>query len=168
MPTTDILLYLAIAILVVWRVIIRQFRGSAPTVRGLTVIPGLLVIVGAVSCAPLLPKASGAELGLLATDLALLIAFGVARAASTRLTERNGYAFQKGTAATLVLWLATIAIRVGVALVGVQLGVAGPLTSASLLLSMGLTIGTQNAVVYLRAQRLGLRIAPDRATPVRS
>jgi hypothetical protein len=168
MSATQILLYLAIAALVIWRVIVRQIRGNTPTLRSLTLIPLILVVAGIANCASLLPRASGGELGLLGVDLILLILLGSARATSTRLTERGGYAFQKGGVLTLILWLVTIAIRVGVAFAGARMGIAGPLTSASILLSMGLTIGTQNAVIYFRIQRRGFRIAPDRASLVRS
>lgn len=168
MPAAQILLYLAIAALVIWRVIIRQLRGNTPTTRGLMLLPGILIVLGILNCAAPLSKASAGELGLLGIDLVLLIVLGTARATTTRLTVRNGYAFQKGTTLTLILWLVTIAIRVGVTLVGDRLGVTGALTSASILLSLGLTVATQNAVVYLRIQRRGLRISPDRASLMRS
>jgi hypothetical protein len=169
MSPSEILLYLAIAALVVWRVIIRQLRGSTLTARGLVVVPGILVIAGIVTCAPVVSQSSGGEIGLLVAEVVLLSALGVARAASTRLSAPNGYAVQKGTTLTLVLWLVTIALRVGVAVLGSQLGMTGPLTSKSILLSMGATIGVQNAVVYLRARRRGLTVATDRtALSVRS
>jgi hypothetical protein len=162
MTASEILLYLAVAALVVWRVIIRQFRGSTLTARGLAVVPGILVIAGIVTCAPVLSQSSGGEIGLLVAEVASLSALGVARAASTRLSAPNGYAVQKGSTLTLVLWLVTIAVRVGIAVLGAHLGVTGPLTSKSILLSMGATIAVQNAVVYLRARRLGLTVAADR------
>ena len=160
---TEILLYIAIAVLVVWRVIIRQFRGSTLTVRGLVLMPGILVVLGAINCAKALPTASGKEIALLGVDLAVLIVFGVARAASMTISERAGHAFQKGGTLTLVLWFATIAVRIGFAAAGTWLGATGPLTSASLLLSMGLSIGVQNALVFTRARRLGIPVAADRS-----
>lgn len=162
MSATEILLYLAIAAVVVWRVIIRQWRGSAITVRGLVLIPGILVVIGVSNCLALLSKAPAGEIELLVADLVVLTALGVARAASTTVITRDGNAFQKGTALTLLLWLTTIVARIGVAVLGARLGVAGPLTSASVVLSMGLSIGVQNAVIYLRARHLGLPVAPDR------
>ncbi|HKS48662.1 MAG TPA: hypothetical protein VJT49_26860 [Amycolatopsis sp.] len=165
MSGNEILLYLAIAALVVWRVVIRQLRGSTLTVRGLALIPGILVVLGVANCVHALPGASGGELAFLGVDLVLLVAFGAARSASTSLTSRDGYAFQKGTTLTLFLWLATVATRVGLSMLGVRLNVAGALTSASLLLSIGLSIGTQNALIYARARRLGFRIATTPRAP---
>ncbi|MFD2418774.1 hypothetical protein [Amycolatopsis pigmentata] len=162
MSVTEILLYLAIAAVVVWRVIIRQWRGSAITVRGLVLIPGILVVIGVSNCLAALSRASAGEIELLVADVVVLIGLGVARAASTTVTTRGGNAFQKGTVLTLLLWLTTIVVRIGVAVLGTRLGVAGPLTSASVVLSMGLSIGVQNAVIYLRARSLGLPVAADR------
>ncbi|GAA1965607.1 hypothetical protein [Amycolatopsis minnesotensis] len=159
----DILLYLAIAVLVIWRVVFRQVRGYRLSARGLTLIPAILVVVGVVSSAKALPSASGTELALLGVDLAVLAALGVLRAASTTITAKDGYAFAQGTARTLVLWLVTIGVRIGFLVLGAHLGADGPLTSASLALTLGLSIGLQNALAYQRARRLGLRVATGRA-----
>jgi hypothetical protein len=144
-------------------VVFRQLRGSTITVRGLIIIPGVLLILGLENCVRALPRASGGEIALLAVDLVVLLVLGVARAASTHLGTRNGYAFQKGTTLTLVLWLVTIAVRIGFGVLGARTGLAGPLTSASVLLSMGLSIGVQNLLVYSRARRRELPIASSRS-----
>ncbi|WP_236788649.1 hypothetical protein [Amycolatopsis sp. GM8] len=158
----EILLYIVIAAFVVWRVVYRQLRGSMITVRGLVLFPGILLVLGVVNSARALPGASGGELGLLAIDLVILVVLGIARASSTRLSTRDGYAFQKGTTVTLVLWLVTIAVRIGFGVAGTKMGLAGPLTSSSILLSLGLSIGVQNALVYSRARRRQLPIAANR------
>ncbi|GAB3001667.1 DUF1453 family protein [Amycolatopsis acidiphila] len=167
MDPVEVLLYLVIAALVIWRVVFRQLRGSTITVRGLIIIPGILLVLGLENCARALPKATGGEIALLAVDLAVLLVLGVARAASAHLDVRDGYAFQKGTTLTLVLWLVTIAIRIGFGVAGARTGLAGPLTSSSVLLSMGLSIGVQNVLVYSRARRRELPIATSRSTVAR-
>jgi hypothetical protein len=155
----QILLYVAIAALVISRVVFRQLRGTTLTVRGMLLIPGILVLLGVENCAQALPKASGTEIALLGADLLVLLILGAARAASTNLTTRDGYAFQKGSVLTLILWLVTIGVRIGFGFVGAS----GPLTSASIALSLGLSIGVQNALIYARARRGGLRIATSRS-----
>jgi hypothetical protein len=159
----QILLYVAIAALVIWRVVFRQLRGTTVTVRGMLVIPGILVLIGLENCAQALPKASGTEIALLGADLLVLLILGAGRAASTNLTVRDGYAFQKGSVLTLLLWLLTIGVRIGFGFVGAGLGAGGPLTSASIALSLGLSIGVQNALIYARARRGGLRVASSRS-----
>lgn len=163
MNPTQILLYLVIAGLVVWRVIVRQLLGSAVTTRGLALIPGILVILGVVNCAQVLPGASGTEIVLLVVDLAVLAVLGVARATTVRLSLHDGNAYQKGTALTLVLWLLTIAARVGFAVFGAHASGTDRLTGASILLSIGLSIGVQNVVIYTRARRRGLPVAGSRS-----
>ncbi|TNC28942.1 hypothetical protein [Amycolatopsis alkalitolerans] len=159
----EIVLYIVIAAFVVWRVVYRQQRGSTITVRGLVLFPGILLVLGVLNSARALPTASGGEIGLFAADLLVLLALGIARGASTHLDTRDGYAFQKGTAVTLALWLVTIAIRIGFALAGVKMGLTGPLTSSSTLLSLGVSIGVQNALIYHRARRRDLPIAASRS-----
>ena len=88
---------------------------------------------------------------------------GFARGASTRLTLRDGGLHQKGTGVTLTLWLVTIALRVAAGFLGGAIGLNGALTSAALLLTFGLSIAAQNVAVYLRAQRLHIPLAVERA-----
>jgi hypothetical protein len=159
----EILLYVAIAALVVWRVIFRQLRGYRLTARGLALMPAILVLLGGYRTLQALPQASGAEIALLAADLVVLAVLGVVRASTTQVTERDGYAFQQGTKRTLLLWLVTIAVRIGFTVLGEELGAAGALTSASFALTLGVSIGVQNALAYTRAQRLGLPFAPGRS-----
>lgn len=159
----QLVIYAAIAVFVVWRVVNRQLRGSTITVRGLTLMPGILLLLGIFNVAQALPHAGATEIELFTADLALLIVLGVGRAASMHLGLRDGYAFQKGTTLTLILWLATIAIRIGLAIMGAQLHGGDTLTSASIALSLGLSIGVQNVIVFARARRRELPIAVSRA-----
>jgi hypothetical protein len=143
-------------------VVYRQFRGGTLTMRGLALMPGILLVAGAYLTFEALPGASGTEIDLLVADLAVLSLLGALRGMSTRLSTQDGYAFQKGTPLTLVLWLATIGARIGFVVLGGHLGAVGPLMSASVALTLGLSIGIQNAVAYLRAHRMGLRIAANK------
>jgi hypothetical protein len=151
-----LVLYIVIAVLVLVRVISRQITGSRLTVGNLVFLPGILVVLGIAEALPVLNAASGTEVLLLGADLLVLILLGAARAASTTITSRDGFAFQHGTALTTVLWVATIAVRAGFLLLATDLGAAGPLTS--IMLTLGLSLGVQNAFVYTRARRLGFTI----------
>lgn len=160
----QLLLYVVIAAVVVWRVVFRQLRGSMITVSGMVVMPGILLVVGLENCVGVLPAASGAEIAWFGADLAALVVLGFGRAASTRVGTRDGFAFQKGTSLTLILWLVTVAVRIGLAVLGHSAG--SSLTSASMALSLGLSIGVQNLLIYTRARRAGLRIATRRSDVV--
>ncbi|RSD19685.1 hypothetical protein [Amycolatopsis eburnea] len=165
MPTAaHVLLYAAIALLVLYRVVYRQVRGTLLDRKSLVTLPLVLVAVGGYLTLQALPGTSAGELGLLAVDLVVLAGLGVLRSTTTTLTERDGTTFQKGSAITIGLWALTVAVRLGLVALGTALGVAGPLTSASIALTLGVSIAVQNATTYLRVQRRGLPLADRRPT----
>jgi len=163
MPSaTNVLLYAVIAAYVLYRVVYKQVRGTLLDRRTLLGLPLVLVAVGTYLAAKALPGASAAEFGLLAVDLAVLAGLGVLRSTTTTLTERDGTTFQKGSAITVGLWVLTVAVRLGLVALGTALGIAGPLTSASVALTLGVSIAVQNATTYRRIQRRGLPLADQR------
>ncbi|MEU7789416.1 hypothetical protein [Amycolatopsis sp. NPDC049159] len=163
MPTAaNVLLYAAIAVLVFYRVVYRQVRGTLLDRKSLVTLPLVLTAVGAYLTLKALPGASAGEFGLLAADLVALAGLGVLRSTTTTLTERAGTTFQKGSLVTVGLWALTVAARIGLVALGTALGVAGPLTTASIALTLGVSIAVQNATTYLRVQRRGLPLADRR------
>ncbi|MEV0066863.1 hypothetical protein [Amycolatopsis sp. NPDC050768] len=168
MNPLTILAYLAIAALVLYRVVYKQLRGTLLSRKSLVTTPLVLTAIGVFTTAQALPKASTGELVLLGADIAVLVVLGLARSASTTLTARGTTTFQKGSALTLVLWLATIGARVGFGFLGGYLGFGSGLTSASILLTLGLSIGVQNALTYYRIQQRGLPLAEQGRPAVRA
>ncbi|MEU0092269.1 hypothetical protein [Kribbella sp. NPDC006257] len=161
--SVNVLLGILIGALVVLRVIGRQLRGSMVTQKSLVVMPLILIAVGLFSARDAFGTASVGEIAFFVFDVAVLIVLGFARGASTQLTQRDGGLHQKGTGLTLALWLITIGIRVAAGFLGGAIGLNGALTSAALLLTFGLSIAAQNVAVYLRAQRLHIPLAVERA-----
>jgi hypothetical protein len=163
MPSAaNVLLYAVIAVYVCYKVVYKQVRGTLLSRSTLVVMPLILVAVGTYLAAKDASGASPAELGLLAADLVVLAGLGVLRSTTTALTERDGTTFQKGSVVTVGLWVLTVAVRIGMIALGTALGVAGPLTSASIALSLGVSIAVQNATTYRRIQRRGLPLAERR------
>ncbi|MEV4050720.1 hypothetical protein AB0J55_05975 [Amycolatopsis sp. NPDC049688] len=163
MPSAaNVLLYLAIAGLVLYRVVYQQVHGTLLNRRTLVTTPLLLVAVGGYLALKALPGTSADELGLLAADLLVLAGLGVLRSTTTTLTARAGTTFQKGSAVTVGLWVLTVAVRIGLVALGTALGVAGPLTTASVAFSLGVSIAVQNATTCFRIQRRGLPLAERR------
>ncbi|WP_410617892.1 hypothetical protein [Amycolatopsis sp. cmx-8-4] len=154
-----VLLYVAVAGLVLYRVVYKQLRGTLLDRKSLVTLPLILVLVGGYLTLKALPGASAAELGFLGADLVLLAGLGVLRSTTTTLTAREGTTFQKGSAVTLVLWVLTIGVRIGLVALATVLGVAGPLSSASVALTVGVSIAVQNATTYRRIQLAGLPLA---------
>lgn len=161
--SVNLLLGILIGALVVIRVVGRQVRGSMVTQKSLVVMPLILVAVGLLTARDAFSTATPGELAFFVFDVVALVLIGLARGASTHLSQREGGLYQKGTGLTLALWLVTIAIRVGAGLLGSAMGLNGSLTSTALLLTFGLTIAAQNVAVYLRAQRLNIPLAVERA-----
>ena len=152
-----------LGLLVLLRVIGRQVTGSLVTQRSLFLMPGILLTYGLLSMSSALHTATTGQLAFLALDCVLLIGFGVTRGASIRLTQTDEGLFQKGTATTLVLWLVTIALRVGTSFAAAALWPHNSFGQASLALTVGVTIAAQNAMIYRRSQALHIPFAADRA-----
>jgi len=162
-----IALYLAIAALVFYKVIYTQMRGTLLSRKSLVTLPLILTVLGAVAAVQALPGTSAGELGLFAVDVLVLAGIGVLRSTSTRLSERDGTTFQKGSMLTIGLWVLTVAVRVGFVALATALGVSGPLTTGSILFTVGVTIGVQNAVTYLRIQQRSLPLSGRRLAVAR-
>jgi hypothetical protein len=168
MSPATVLLYVAIAALVFYRMIYRQLRGTLLSRKGLLLMPLILVAIGFFTAIQALPQAGAGELALLGADIVVLGALGALRSATTTLTRSGNTTFQKGSALTLVLWLATIAARVGFGFLGGTLGVSGALTSSTIMLTLGISIAVQNALTYYRIQRLGLPLIDREPRAVRA
>ncbi|MFC0545362.1 hypothetical protein [Kutzneria chonburiensis] len=158
------LVLVLVGALVVLRVLGKQLTGSFVTARSLVLMPAILIVIGFGGAAAAVSVARPGEIVFFLVDALIVVGLGLARGASTRLSMRDGSLFQKGTALTIVLWLTTIAVRVGAGFLGHALGIEGGLTAASALMLFGITIAAQNAVIYLRAQqqRLPLAVAAPR------
>lgn len=168
MPSAaNIALYLAIAALVFYKVIYTQMRGTLLNRKSLVTLPLILTAIGAVQVVQALPGASAAELGLFAVDVLVLAGIGVLRSTSTTLSERDGTTFQKGSLLTIGLWVLTVAVRVGFIALATAAGLAGPLTTGSILFTVGVSIGVQNAVTYFRIQQRRLPLSDRRLAAAR-
>lgn len=159
MSMSTTLLIAAAAVLLVLRVIAKQTKGSVITARGLALVPLVLMAVGLFSANDVLVTAKPADLLLLLADVIVLVVLGAARGASVTVTERDGVAFQKGTKWTLILWVTTIAARVGVTIADHALGVDGALANAAIVATLGVTLGAQNWMIFQRTRRLGIPVA---------
>jgi hypothetical protein len=152
-----------IGVLVLLRVIGRQVTGSYVTQRGLVLMPAILLVVGLYSFSSAAGDASAGEFAFIGLDFVVLVGLGFARGASIKLTQREHGLFQKGSPVTLVLWLLTIAIRVGLAFGSAALWPDSNLGQATVALGVGLTIGAQNAMIYRRALSRRIPLAVSRS-----
>ena len=94
-------------------------------------------------------------------SLALAAAFGVARAATVRLSFRQGQWWSQGTWLTAILWIASLGSHlVFDSLVSAKHGHAS-LGGATILLYLAVTYAVQRMVVQARCQRIAIPRHPD-------
>ncbi|WP_406047527.1 hypothetical protein [Kribbella sp. NBC_00889] len=148
---------------VLFRVVGRQITGSLVTQRSLMVMPAILLIIGLLPLPAALGTASTGEIAFLVLDCVVLVGLGLSRGASLHLTRREDGLYQKGTGATLALWIVTLGIRVGAAFAAPAIWPHGTLNHATLALTIGLTIAAQNAMIYRRALSMHIPLAVERA-----
>ncbi|HZX04194.1 hypothetical protein [Kribbella sp.] len=148
-----------IGVLVLVRVIGRQVTGSLVTPKSLALMPAILLGIGVLSLASVAHLATTGELAFLALDCVVLFGLGIARGASIRLANTDRGLWQKGTTATLLLWIVTIGLRIGTAVASAALWPHSPVGQATIALTVGVTIAAQNAMVYRRALAMNAPLA---------
>jgi hypothetical protein len=152
----QVLAELLIGVLVVGLLIYRQLvarRVSASGVR----IALILAVLGVLETVQYLQKqhhVGGIAVAALGGSLVLAIAFGVARAVTVRIWQKDGTTWSQGSWITALLWIAALAAHLGYDyLLDKHHGTAG-LGAATILLYLAITLGTQRLVLLQRASRL--------------
>jgi putative effector of murein hydrolase len=155
--------------LVAW-IIVRQVQPRPVSPRPMLILPLVLVVVGISQVSKAAPSGhslTSTDVTWLAVDLAVAVVSGLARAFTIRLYEQGGELWRQGTPVTVVLWLASIAARVVIAILGSHSG-AGKTLDDGLLLSFGVSLAVQAALIIWRGQQLGIPFAVrDRGRPAR-
>jgi hypothetical protein len=101
------------------------------------------------------------DLGFLAVCLVLGVISGLARGVTVHLYPRDGHLWTRYRWSTAVIWVATIALRIGLVLVGHVAGVGLDDTWPTML-TLGVSLIAEAGVVALRAARTGVPVAPGR------
>jgi hypothetical protein len=145
---------IAIIILAVAALLIRQFRAREIRTGLFIAVPAVLLGLAA-RALDHTPPATAASVALLAVGATTAIALGILRGVSERVWHApDGSALHQSTIVTLLLWVATVAVR-GIVIVaertlGVHVDVA-----AEIELVCGASLAAQFAVVSWRAGLLG-------------
>src|SRR5579883_3251469 len=124
-------------------VVYQQFSAQPIVERRLVILPLIMAALG-VSALAQQPPATVGAVAVLLVSVASAVVLGLLRGASVRVwTDASGAAWRKGTALTLVLWLASFALRFGIAVGGHALGFTGGMSFGELPLFLGITFAAQ-------------------------
>jgi hypothetical protein len=152
----QVLAELGVGVVVVGLLIYRQLvarRVSASGVR----IALVLAVLGILETVQYLQKQhhdSGVTAAALGGSLVLAVAFGVARAVTVRIWQKDGSTWSQGNWITALLWAAALAAHLGYDyLLDKHHGTVG-LGDATILLYLAITLGTQRLVLLQRAHRM--------------
>jgi hypothetical protein len=152
--------YAVMALVLVW-VLSRQLRGRFVTDRStkIGVLSLILVLFGLNEVWNAHLHWDAATVAVVAAGLVVSAGFGAARGAAVRLTERDGYLYQQGGWLLVLLWVVTIALRIGAtSLVGAALA---PAVGATVMISLAVTLVAQHAVLQARVRADGRPLLPD-------
>ena len=147
---------IVIAVVALIWVVARQLQARPLVVKTLFVAPAIMAVLG------LLLLARGARSGhgltaagpaWIAADLGLAVVTGVLRAPTVRLFQRDGAVWRQGGPLTIALWVVSVGARVALGVLAAHDG-AGAGADTSVLLSLGVSLAAQYAVLSWRVRRL--------------
>jgi hypothetical protein len=145
-------LLVAVAVILI---IGRRFIGSPVGAKSM-VVP--LALMGA-GVAQIHGHLTSKDIALLAVEVVVSLAAGVARAYTIKLFLKDGHLWQRYTVITLLVWIAMIAVRVGFAAFGHWWG-ATLASGATVMIAFGFSIFVEALVVSMRASQTGAPIMP--------
>lgn len=139
----------------------RQIMGEPLRLKRLIGLPAVLTVVAVVDVAHKGPGPTRLDLILVVTGCAVNAVIGLAQGTLMRLEARDGYLW--GQMPTSVLWWWGAKVVSGVVLDGIghALGAGMAVTSAVMLLRLGVNRLGQAAVVAPRALATGIPFAPE-------
>lgn len=136
-------------------VLVSRMKGQPVNARRLLVLPGVLTAIGALQLAGVMSAGfRPLDAVLLAVGLLVAAGLGVARGATVAVSIRDGGPWLRYRPATLLLWAATVAVRVLLTLLAhstAMVAASGP----AVLLTVGITLFAEGAMVAGRADAGG-------------
>jgi hypothetical protein len=147
-----------VVVAVVVFVIVRRFTARRVDESRMLVLPLIVAVIGLTRGNPIDTHHPMLSAGLLAGEILAALLLGLGLGATMRIwRERDGSLWSRGTWATFGVFLASIAVRGGMAAIGYAAGVKAG--SGAILLSVAAWMLTQNAVLIWRARTLPARVS---------
>jgi len=150
---------IAIAIAYLVFVVARRVRGEAvPAPKKLFLLPIVVGIIGLDSLSH--TKLNTIDIAVIAMGSVLSLGLGLLRGQMDRVSIVNGAPFMSWGTASVAVFAINLVAKLALDVGGLAAGGTTSALSSSILLSLGLTLLGEAAVVCLRAQSLSAEIAP--------
>jgi hypothetical protein len=153
-------LTIALAVAAVGYVLWSRMKGQPLTVKKLAVLPAVLLVMGISDLTgSSAPHLTGKDIGFLAVSAGISAVLGAARGATIELYPSQGELWQRYRPVTAGLWLALIAAKLIVTVIAGAAGASVGGGTSTLLLSLGVSMLSEAAIVAPRALSTGLPFA---------
>ena len=167
-------LTIALATAAVGWVLWSRMKGQPLQAKRLLVLPVVLTVLGVTDLTgSSAPHLTGKDIGFLAAGAGLAAVLGAARGATIELYPHGGELWQRYRPATVALWITLIAARLILLVIAAAAHASAGGGTSSLLLTLGVSLLAEAAIVAPRALSTGLPFATGRqdsgsSRPVRS
>jgi hypothetical protein len=142
-----------IAIAVIGVVLAKRVRGEAvPQPKKLFLLPIIAGVIGVENVAH--AHLNATDIAVIAAGSALSLGLGLLRGRLDKVTMVNGAPFMSWTAASIGLFAVNVVAKLALDVGGVAAGGTASALSSSILLSLGLTLLGEAAVIWFRTQSL--------------
>lgn len=144
---------IVITVAVIAFVLIRRAAGSQVQWGRLAIMPLVLIAIGVSDLTAghgTRQAVTGGDTRYLLLVGAISLVLGVIRGISVRLSTRDGVPYQRYGWPSVLLWLVTVAARIGLDAMSSSLGASGGFASKSLLLMVGISLAGESLAVVAR------------------
>jgi hypothetical protein len=156
-------LIILLAVAAVGYVLWSRLKGQPLEAKRLLVLPVILIVVGVTDITgSSAPHLNGSDLAFLGVGVAIAVALGAARGATMELYPNGGELWQRYRLVTVALWLALIAAKLVLAAIAAATGASAGGGTNTLLLTLGVSLLAEAAIVGPRALSTGVPFAADR------
>lgn len=151
-----------LAVIVVGFVLWTRMKGQPLVAKRLLVLPVVLVVIGITDLTGTsAPHLTRTDTAFLVAGVAISVVLGAARGATMELYPKGGELWQRYRPVTVALWIALIAAKLVLAAIAGAAGASGGGGTNSLLLTLGVSLLAEAAVVGPRALSTGVPFAAD-------
>jgi hypothetical protein len=159
-PLTVLVVVAAVAY-VLWS----RMKGQPLKVRRLLVLPVVLTVIGITDLTgSSAPHLNPADIAFLVVSVAISAVLGAARGATIELYPNQGELWQRYRRSTVGLWVALIATKLIIAVIASAAGASAGGGTNSLLLTLGVSLLAEAAIVAPRALSTGVPFASGTKT----